>query len=144
MEKTPPTNQSKKAKRSQTCKSEPRLQSLRKSLRRKRRDQPKLNENIQNASNDAEQEKTEIIPSKDFKKPVARANSSSSSSSLATSRISLCHVQVTSEDNLEAENQEILNESFTPDEAMTWLIKPIDKSKFFKYVYIWFSSCRKC
>ena len=69
-------------------------------------------------------------------KSIAKAKLITSSSSLGNSKGPLCHVQVSSTENLKAvENDIAKNEFIKPDEAMAWLIKPIDTAKFFKYVY---------
>lgn len=68
-------------------------------------------------------------------KVIEKTKLFSSSSNLSNSKTQLCHVSVSSSENLKTIGNEIAkNEFLKPDEVMAWLIKPIDTSKFFKYV----------
>ena len=64
-------------------------------------------------------------------KSIEKSKVFTSSSSLSNSKVPLFHVS--SSENLKTVGADISkNEFIKPDEAMAWLIKPIDISKFFK------------
>ena len=58
-----------------------------------------------------------------------------SSSTFGNNRSSMYHVQVSSTESLQSLDDNVTkNEFIQPDEAIAWLIKPVDTTKFFKYV----------
>ena len=59
-----------------------------------------------------------------------------SNSSLSSTKAPLCQVQVSSTENLKSVDNDVAKNDFIkPEEAMAWLIRPIDTAKFFKYVF---------
>ena len=115
-----PINPPKKAKKALTSRSEPRLQSLRKSLKRKKRNQVKDEDNP-NASNGIQQESK-----------VARTEQNDSDVSENTIRAPICQVQMRSSENLRHCSDAEAKKSLTSEEVLNWLIKPVDRKKFFR------------
>ena len=138
--RTPP-NDMKEAKRSQTCKSEPRLNSIRKSFRKRKREQQKMNgpllDGIKEAQQKSKQSNLEDPLSQNDDKSTQKAKLVTSNSSLSNNKTPLYHVQASSTESLKSVDDDIARNDFVkPEEVMAWLIKPIDTAKFFKYVFV--------
>ena len=138
--RTPP-NDIKQAKRSQTCRSEPRLNSIRKSLRKKKRLQQKMNgplpDDVKEVQQKNKQSNLEDPLSQNGDRSTQKAKLVTSNSSLNNNKTPLCHVQASSTESLKSVDNDIARNDFIkPEEVMAWLIKPIDTAKFFKYVFI--------
>ena len=115
------------------------MNSLRKSFKRKKNEQQKgtvalsggtkgVHQKLQSSASESvliESDETNIQPAKLL----------ASSSTFGSNRSSMYHVQVSSTESLQSLDGNITkNEFIQPDEAIAWLIKPVDTTKFFKYV----------
>jgi len=135
---TPPYN-IKQAKRSNTCKSEPRLNSLRKSFKRKKNEQQKETVAISSGAKGGAKLQSSTSASMLLDSDETNMQSAkllASSSTFGNNRSSMYHVQVSSTESLQSLDDNVTkNEFIQPDEAIAWLIKPVDTTKFFKEVW---------
>ncbi len=116
-----PRNPQRKPKRAQTCKSEPRLQSLRKSFKRKKREASHQNENNSSNKNNGESDSK-----------VQRLDSVNSDES---AKSPICQVQMPSSENLRSELGDNAKMALSCEEVLKWLIKPIDVNEFFRWFF---------
>ena len=83
-------------------------------------EQTSINNNIE--------EKTETE-----RKRMSRVCSDSSEISITSTKGQLCQVQMSSSENLRSDADGVIStETLTAEEAIAWLIKPIDTAKFFR------------
>eukprot|EP00794_Sanderia_malayensis_P020471 gene20471-22487_t len=113
-----------KAQKAQECKSEPRLKSLRKSFKRKKKDQTKQATSSTSSIVNGESGRESKVP---------RLEMSNSEENISLNKAPICHIQMSSLENLKADENSKL--SLSCDEVLHWLIKPVNPKKFFRDVW---------